>query len=62
MGRKLAEATKAWRIRCTRGETVRLRVLAGWRVLVMAVGFLAAVALWVGPFGEVPGLVSPGVA
>jgi hypothetical protein len=44
MGRKLADATKACRMRRTRGETVRLRVAAGRRLAALA-GFLVAAVL-----------------
>jgi|HubBroStandDraft_6_1064221.scaffolds.fasta_scaffold95371_2 hypothetical protein len=53
MGRKLAEATKACRIRRTRGEIVLgFRVLTGWRFTAPGVGvagFFPAGACVVGP-------------
>ena len=46
MGRKLADATNACRMRATRGETRRrFRVLTGWCVAALVVGFLEVVAL-----------------
>jgi hypothetical protein len=42
MGRKVADATKAWRNRRTRGETVRRFVLEAWALEEFAADFFAA--------------------
>jgi hypothetical protein len=54
MGRKLAEATKACRMRRTRGEIVRLCVLAERRLAALAGDFAPAAVLLAVVFEEGP--------